>query len=92
MAGSREGSTFQQPNASPAEVLGRLERPGAGGSTCLQVTSSSSLLPAHARASRSGVLEIFPGASAIPCPLSPFPWEWLSVRGRYLLPIQLNCY
>ena len=24
--------------------------------------------------------------------VSAFPWEWLSVRRRHLLPIQLNCY
>lgn len=24
--------------------------------------------------------------------VSAFPWEWLSVQRRYLLPIQLNCY
>lgn len=45
MAGRREGSTFRQRTSPPAEVLGRLRGPGAGGSRCLQVTSSS-LLPA----------------------------------------------
>lgn len=45
----------------PAEVLGRLE----------QVSSGSPLLPPPTpRASLSGVLEIFPSASAISCTLS----------------------
>lgn len=95
MAGRGEGATFTKPKFLPAEGPARLEGPGVSWSRCppghplLLFILSAPHAPSLLEWRFGNISRRF---SNILHTVFPVPRERLSVQGRYLLPIPLNCY